>query len=72
MSIDDTTDVEWARRGWRWALRDAEGKLLALTTSPEDVGEWDRRYSQAVRIVPLRHLLEKSETEGNDDADNHD
>lgn len=55
----DMTDAELRDLGWRWALRDSAGALLAVTTCPEDVSSWDDRDPhKRNRIVPLRHLRE--------------
>lgn len=53
------TDAEATANGWRWALRGSDGALLALTTCPEDVGEWDRRYGHDHHIIALRNLMPK-------------
>lgn len=51
------TDAELKALGWRWALRDGSGKLLAVTIDPQDVSAWDDRDPEhATRIVPLSHV----------------
>ena len=51
------TDIELRNLGWRWALRDSTGKLLAVTICPEDVSAWDDRDpSKSLRIIALQHV----------------
>ena len=54
------TDLELRAIGWSWALRDAKGKLLAVTSCPECVSSWDdRNPNKDLRIIALRHLNDR-------------
>lgn len=57
----DMTDRDLRAAGWRWALRDPHGELLAVTRCPEDVGEWDRRYGRDYSIRTLHHFDTKED-----------